>query len=466
MVSRVGYEIVLCLVEKVYLEERTLELIPIWSSNFRVKFLSSSAKDTLKFASSYAPYVGSLDPTSDRLNAIPHAAVSYPREGDKVIALVPLMELTSTRTMSSSWGINYSLPVIVLSKVIENYPETGPYDHIISDLSGARLHFNHAWEDVSKLVVATEEGGKDYQPPTGHVTLVGNRVVRLAGRKLLPFGLVSHTIGRGGDLDPVTISATTLAGEVVSKKKWTELFTRDPTEEKLYDDLLDAKGGLKDKKLLQPPCPAPGTMMDFHESGYKRLVETSGQVREYKSSAVSVVGDNLNDDLKKLSFQPDPESGDDEATQLPTQSPGEVLKHFIGDSGAISTLKMKQDGAAATDGMVELELNGISINVKNGDLPTALPVEFGGTAVAKNVVVIKLGTMTVTIDGTNDKFEVVTAGGKTFTVDGATNKMTFTGDLEVTGGLKVNGATGIETTAGDIKVASGKKLITGTVSDN
>lgn len=434
-----GYDIVLCEVLEINLGKRWVTLKPL-NSNF-IDEITVESGAGLKFASSYAPFLGEVDTKTGKINNVPVGIVNYPQAGDRVLALIWMTEMTEHDRLHTTLSQNPFVEVIILARVSWDHPQIGPYDHIIADQSGAKLHFNHGWRDLTTDHVKNlppeylEKKGKAASPHqlrTGHVTLVGNRLVTLSGQKFLPFGLFSHLLGQAKDENPVvfpeskTDSGT--GGGAKEGTKWGEVFTKDPTETNLFDKLPDA-GGVGSSKFLEPPCPEPGAMMDMHDSGYKRLIENNGQVREFKESLISVIGDDSSGQtMKKVAFDPE---GQDEVTKLPNQSSGESLKHFIDESGAISTLHMKQGGDANSAGLIELEINGISINVKDGDLPTSLPVTFGGETVVKNKILIKFGTTIIELDGATPAINITVGAG---------NKFKITGDLEVTGNVK--GASG------------------------
>ena len=344
-----GYDIVLCKVLAVDLKKRQVTLKPL-NSQF-IDVIDTKAASGLKFASSYAPYLSTANPQTEKINNIPMGIVNYPQPGDRVLALVWMSDITAQDRLYTTLSQNPLTEVIILARVQWDHPSISPYDHIIGDMSGAKLHFNHGWLDTEEGVASPppdylEEGkaAKPHQLRTGHVTLVGNRLVSLSGRKFLPFGLFSHLLGQAGDLDPIVFpeapSKGTDGGDKKKEEKgtsWSEIFTQDPTVE-VFDKLPDSPPGIGDGKFLQPPCPEPGAMMQMHDSGYKVLVGVDGHTREYvPKGRLIIIGQDASDTEKKMSFDPE---GQNESGTYPDVAEGVLEIHLVsqGDS-----LKIKFD---------------------------------------------------------------------------------------------------------------------------
>lgn len=403
-----GYEIILCRVESVDTVARSVKLRPQTPTYFNT--IEVKAGSGLKFASSYAPYTRVVDPDDGKVFSTPVGFVNYPQQGDLVLAAIWITDMSRRDRLRAKLSQNQNMEVIIFAKISWDFPHIGTHDNILGDRSGAKIHFNHGWLDT-KNFSKDAEGDKSIHLSTGHLTTVANRMVRISGRKFLPFGLHSHKLGLTG-LKPT--GATTAAkmrflrdnskiinetgGEPVG---WAQAFTKDPTRTDIYDDLpsLSKRGS---KKFLEPPCPEPGAMMDMHESGYKLLVETSGHVRTYvPKGGIEVIGHNSND-MHKMSFDPE---GESESSSFPEVADGVKEFHLKGGS---KTIKMEMNAP-------------------------------------QNKVVF-------TMDG-----------GLIFTIDGANNKVTISagGGFEFTGNLKVTGSIEATTT-----VKAGTKVITPAVSDS
>lgn len=317
-----GYEIVLCKVESVDTITKTVFLKPHTPAHFST--IEVKAGDGLKFASSYSPYTRVADPDKGKVFNTPVGFVNYPQQGDLVLAAIWITDVSRHDRLRSKLVQNQNMEVIIFAKISWHFPDIGTHDNILGDRSGAKIHFNHGWLDIDHLT-KDAEGDKTIHLPTGHLTTVGNRVVRIAGKRFLPFGLHSHNLGKEGVSRRNSKIINEVGGEPVG---WGEAFTQDPTETNLYNDLLSlSKRG--SKKFLEPPCPEPGAMMDMHDSGYKHLVEQNGHVRKYlPRGAYIIVGDDGSDTYKKMAFDPQSEPAE--------KNPGVMELHFRSGSNDLT----------------------------------------------------------------------------------------------------------------------------------
>lgn len=345
-----GYDIVMCKVLAVDLGKQQVSLKPL-NSQF-IDTIDTGVGKGLKFASSYAPYLSVADPKTQKINNVPTGVVNYPQPGDRVLALVWMSDITAQDRLYTALSQNPLTEVIILARVQWEHPSIGPYDHIIGDQSGAKLHFNHGWLDTVNMANPPpdylEEGkaAEPHQLRTGHVTLVGNRFVSLSGKKFLPFGLFSHLLGQAGNPDPIVFPEAAFDGTVGGNKpkgkgtSWTEVFTKDPTET-VFDKLPDEIPGVGEGKFLEPPCPEPGAMMQMHDSGYKLLVGVDGHMREYvPKGRIIVIGQNDTNREKKMSFDPD---GQSESGTYPDVAEGVLEIHLVSQT---DSLKIKFDPTA------------------------------------------------------------------------------------------------------------------------
>jgi len=312
----------------------------------------------LKFMSNYAPFLADVDAQTGKVNNVPVGIVNYPQSGDRVLTLVWMTDAAREDRLHTMIGQNPMVEVIVIGRVMWEHPQLSPYDNILGDQSGAKLHFNHGWSDTVNVAtpppdyLEAGEAAMPYHLRTGHVTLVGNRFVSLSGPKFLPFGLFSHLLGQAGDLNPTIFPESTddgIGGRGSKGTAWKEVFTKDPTDD-VFDKLLDVEGGVGEGKFLEPPCPEPGTMMNMHDSGYKVLVGTDGHMRTYiPKGAIFIIGQDGDMTEKKMSFDPD---GQSESGTYGDVAEGVLEFHLV---SASKTLTIKFD---PTSDLVELTTDG------------------------------------------------------------------------------------------------------------
>ena len=401
-----GYEIVLCKVESVDTVTKRVLLKPHTPSHFST--IEVTAGDGLKFASSYAPYTRVADPDKGKVFNAPVGFVNYPQQDDLVLAAIWITDVSRQDRLRPKLSQNQNMEVIIFAKISWQFPDIGTHDNILGDRSGAKIHFNHGWLDTDHLGEDVQ-GDKTIHLPTGHVTSVGNRVVRISGKKFLPFGLHSHNLGKEGVNRDNSKIINEVGGEPIS---WGKAFTQDPAEANLYNDLISlSKRG--SKKFLEPPCPPPSSLMDFHESGYKHLVPSSGHVRSYQKSHLSILGgfdgEGI-DDAQAMSFDPDtfPEPA--------ALNDGEVVMKFIGTNN-ISHFMMKNNKAV-------LECAGLSINMRSSGLPTGIS-----------------SNPTITEDDVDaGKFKIYVNGALQFTFSADDDEMVIENDVKIKGNLDVTGS--------------------------
>lgn len=368
-----GYDIVLCEVLSVDLDRHWVNLKPLNSS-----FIDSIDVETgrgLKFASSYGPFLNEMDPKTGKVNNVPVGVINFPQPGDRVLALIWMSEMTKEDNISSTLSQNPFVEVIILARVIWEHSSLGPYDHILGDQSGAKLHFNHGWLDtvnISELPPEYMERGEAARPQhlrTGHVTLVGNRTVILSGSKFLPFGLFSHLLGQANDDNPIVFPESTTSGTGGGGGRgtaWKEIFTKDPTYANLFDNLLDVGGLAGGEKFLEPPCPDPGEDMHMHDSGYKVLVGIDGHVREYvPKGRIIIIGQDASETEKKMAFDPE---GENESGTYPDVAEGVLQIELVSQS---KTLTLKFD---PTNDIVELTTSSGKFKV-TGNIEATLDVK-------------------------------------------------------------------------------------------
>lgn len=367
-----GYEIVLCKVESVDTVTKKVFLKPHTPSHFST--IEVTAGDGLKFASSYAPYTRVADPDKGKVFNTPVGFVNYPQQNDLVLAAIWITDVSRQDRLRTKLVQNQNMEVIIFAKISWDFPDIGTHDNILGDRSGAKVHFNHGWLDINHFG-KDAQGDKTIHLPTGHLTTVANRMVRIAGQKFLPFGLHSHKLGLTGVMPTGGTPAEKMTfarknskiineedGETVG---WGEAFTQDPTEANLYNDLISlSKRG--SKKFLEPPCPEPGSMMDMHDSGYKLLVGVDGHVREYvPKGRLIIIGQDGNQTEKKMSFDPE---GQSEDGTYPDAAEGVLEIHLV--QGA-KTLVLKFD---PTNDLVELTTSSGKFKV-TGNIEATLDVK-------------------------------------------------------------------------------------------
>jgi hypothetical protein len=346
----------------------------------------------MKFASFYAPFNRETDSVSGVISDIRMGSINYPQVGDRVLAAVWITDRSEQGSLDFNKRQNLDVEVIIVAKINYDHPVISPYDNIIMDKSGAKIHINHGWKDLVNMSEPTpdyqEEGkaAESHHVRTGHLTVVGNRVAVLSGQKFLPFGLFSHLFGRKGETNPVIIPAST-EGDT-KQKAWNDVFTDDPTDEKILSELPDTVA-LGSSKFLEPPCPPLHSDMKMHDSGWKRLIEEDGHTTFINpSGTVIVIGENSTDFVKSASFAQS--QHDEEGRAFPKVENGVIDLHLINGDNEIK----------------------INVDPKN------------------DIVRIEManGTLIWELDGASDSMNITTT------------KLTITGDVEVTG--EVKGGTG------------------------
>jgi hypothetical protein len=222
--------------------------------------------------------------------ANPSGVINFPRIGDILFIAVPI----HVDSNSNIAGQNLDRPVLIMGYIQVHNPEYTKVDNMWLDRSGAKIHFNHIWNDEANVIKSRDpDTGQltgDKEPNyAGHLTLIGHRVVRLAGKNFLPFGLLSH---RYNETDPDVVFES-LFDSKLNVKKWSELFTRDFAANKFHQmDLTLSRHqvNFSTTKLLEPPPPPVNSMMDAHQSGYKRIVYENGNLQEFLRTRMKIVG--------------------------------------------------------------------------------------------------------------------------------------------------------------------------------
>lgn len=344
------YEIVKCKVDSVDSEKKSVRLTPLDPTFFET--IDVGTGTGLKFASDYSPYIRVTDPKNKKIFNTPTGFVNYPQENDIVLALIWVTDISKPDRLRPKVVQNANMEVIIFAKVNWDFPDISTHDNILLDRSGAKLHFNHGWLDLDNLI-EDEETDKRFHALTGHTTLLGNRTVRIAGQKFLPFGLYSHKLGKEGKG-----RAQARIMEEDGEVGWNEAFTQDPTDTSLFDG-FPHKLKRGSKKFLEPPCPPPSTLMDIHESGYKNLVEQSGHVRKYiPKGEIEIIGHN-NNDMPKMAFDP---VGQDENSSFPAVATGVKEFHLKGGN---KTVKIEMD--APNDKIVFTMDGGLVFTINGAD---------------------------------------------------------------------------------------------------
>lgn len=434
------YELMLCKILSVDIVNQSVELEPI--SYTHLDYIESKAGEGLKFASSYAPYTRTLSDDNNKAYNTPVGFVNYPQRNDLVLTAIWLTNTADTNRLRQRVSQNKNVEVIIIAKVSWDFPHIDLYDNILGDRSGARIAFNHGWLDETSYIDDEDSDSKVFKP-NGHVTQIGNRTTRIAGKKFLGFGMHSHLLGRNKKNRDNTIVSE--YGEEVT---WKDMFTQDPLDGSLFDAFLSDKDR-GNGKFLEPPCPEPSTLMDFHESGYKHLVEINGHVRTYNKGYLGIIGgfdgDGV-DDAQAMSFDPE------NITEPTALNDGEMVLKFIGSSD-ISHFLVKDNKAV-------LECAGLCVNMVSSGLPTSITSESN----------IK------ETDVEAGKFKIYVDGDLQFTFSAGDNEMVIENDVNIKGNLTVDGSTGIEATAGAIEakttvtagtnIVATTKVVTPEVSDS
>lgn len=199
--------------------------------------------------------------------------------------------------------------VIILGQLSSHNPVLNRFDNIFMDRSGAKIHFNHQWYDLTN--VFTRDDDTKTQSTTGHTTFVGSRFVKLSGKRFLPFGGFSHqmTNPNGKIVFPSGYSKNenSIIKEIDIKNLFTRNIGSDQSYSNIYNpDLTKQQHKLDNLKFLDPPCPQPEEDMELHDSGWKRLIQANANELRYRRSNMTVVGDKS----RSLAFAPDNKEAD------------------------------------------------------------------------------------------------------------------------------------------------------------
>jgi hypothetical protein len=211
---------------------------------------------------------------------VPTGFFNIPKKFDYLLIAVYLQRDPNTQFYRQ----NMDRKVLVLGQIQRHQPLINSEDNILIDRSGAKLHFNHQWFDSENLEL-----------PSGHTTLVGNRLVSLSGRKFLNFSLLSFLFQRGiksgaTTHDPILVLPNSF-DEENSQLSWSELFTRNINSTKLFDPQFSGElQKLGEKLFLEPPCPPNDAKQDMHDSGWKEVVYGNGNTQQFLRSRLRIVG--------------------------------------------------------------------------------------------------------------------------------------------------------------------------------
>ncbi len=390
----------------------------------------------LKYLSFYAPHLRYSSPKEGRatqyekikdrnaFNAI-SGYWNLPKVGDILLLAVYLIQPEGAKFFRQ----NTVKDVIVLGQIAWHNALPNQYDNMWLDQSGAKLHFNHNWQDNSAPDV-----------PTGHTTLIGNRTSFISGKKFLGFGLFSHHYQKGikkGDTpvkhDPFVPIMQGIEDNSSDKshKLWSKMFTRNLEDFQIYNpDFTKKFRGLYDDKFLEPPAPPIDGHRFTHESGYSDIVYGIGNYLGYVRSRMKIIGS----DYLKYAMAPDgKESFNDKfmgwvlenelaiQQSAETQSDTEDLKYTISPT-MVTSDELNRRG----EGLEEQVKDGIAIHIpkdKKTTLESARNHLDGAEEQAESgkykilvgdnveIIIDKAGTITIT-DGTR----MITMNGSTVNI--------------------------------------------------
>lgn len=314
-------------------------------------------KDTrgykIKYISIYAPNIrfGTTDDSEphffrakdEDIFNVPTGFMNLPKVNDVIFIGVYVYQ-------DKGWRQLMTKSILVLGQLQKRMPVLNQDDNILGDRSGAKLHFNHNWFDSSLI-----------ERPTGHTTLVSNRLAILSGKRFLNFGLLSFLFQKGLQQGSIvhnpTINIPNLFEQakkgtdapISGSVKWGDIFTRGVTSESVLEpkfsgQLQKLKSG---QKFLEPPPPPEDGKMDLHESGWKREVYKEGNTQKIERASIKVIGDTY----LKYAFSRDGKESDgsdiagldsDESTRIndaPSLVAGVDLEYHDNGTDVIATEK-------------------------------------------------------------------------------------------------------------------------------
>lgn len=298
VVNNYGYYFVIAQVTKADPETSKIELRLMQNDPILTNIITEDSRGyKIEFVSLYGPNlnIGQVGDEAfhyfrlkdeDAFN-VPTGFFNLPKQYDYLLIAVYIQRDPNTQFYRQ----NIDKKILVLGHIQKHQPLINIEDNVLIDRSGAKLHFNHQWFDSENLDL-----------PTGHTTLVGNRLVTLSGRKFLNFSLLSFMFQRGlkeGIRDDTTIHDPLISlpqgfdNESVNQIQWSQIFTRNINHAKLFDPKFGvekAERKLGDKIFLEPPCPPKDAKQDMHDSGWKEVVYGNGNTQEFLRARLRVVG--------------------------------------------------------------------------------------------------------------------------------------------------------------------------------
>lgn len=386
--------------------------------------------------------------------------INYPRVGDFLVISV----FVYRPNRATYYVQGKQRPLLILGYLAMDHPEDNLVDNIILDRSGAKIHFNHIWNDDTNMIDLKDTDGNsigkvpNYQ---GHTTILGNRMSILSGQNFLPFGLLSHKFS---NLDPDIQFESGFDENDSNSRKWSELFTRDLVANKFYvSDLSKTRQQVdfSSERLLEPPAPPLRSMMQMHESGWKNLVYANGNVHQFMRSRMKIIGGSR----FPYSFAPDGKEsfGAPLSTALDsaevivqeeveTQLDSQDLEYAINADETITTgRELNKEG----DGLEATLRKGISIIIPTTDKtgikavqdeialaankpePNKIKIMIGGTKPLSLIFDANVGTYTLVVGGAKPVSLTFNGEAGTIVLD-APSGVTWTGDLNIIGKLTVS----------------------------
>jgi hypothetical protein len=380
------YDLIICRVIKIDYREQLIELEiddqypPIERPRICVPFGKASVNDLGGYIS--RPKKSFSD---DAMRAVPSGMTYLPQEGEFV--LVAIKKFVDHNDLSYIIKIDKAIIIGTVSNAKGHRPRIFPYDKMWLDESGAKVHMNHIWGDTTRKEVDTETEQYKIPPPTGHMTILGNRRVELFGTKFLPFGLHSHTFDSIFEFEGKTDPRENIVippswdyeddPEKGKSKKWNEVFTYDILKIWSGDliaytpDFQSPKGLSTKDRFLEPPCPEPGEYMLMGDSGYQSYVNRLGQERRIRRNIIEMIGSSA----FVLAYDPVDDFG--HGMVMPTHDEvGGELKFWLAgvdnniDPIFVSVMEMTGNNTVDAAGLMTLGIHGLSISCpRAGDTP-------------------------------------------------------------------------------------------------
>jgi hypothetical protein len=505
MPLRQDWKIIVCIIKSIDIDSREVILAPYDNDE---ALITKGVVLTSPYTQCYAirpkrrgntEFIHSFN--DDPILSLPSGYFAYPSINEKVLVALDTSNLGQSSSSVFITDGKIPLRVVIIGRVTapaKFRPRLNVSDNLMLDVSGAKLHFNHTWGDIERKedTITDDEETTQIPIPSGHTTIVGNRVVELFGEKFLGFGKLSHLYDSINLADVEVVPGSWLQEEGQEEPPasifWADVFTKEfkpvlAGTVTPYVYTPKSPVGLAGNKWLEPPSPRPSEYMRMHHSGYKVLVEANqrddagvysgdrdGQERKYVRNEINIIGEFA----FPLSFDPENETAHALTRPDDQLSGGQLNMWFAGLKETADFMSFMELTGGAAGGLLSAGFKGISLSVPEASeivAPTDVTLPITRPAWEETVetgkVKLRVGNTLIEIDSTLDAERISLRAGKmsmeiegesgeevlTISYDG-TPFMTFdpsgtqviditTGDLNILGNLHVTGNLEVDTDA-------------------